>query len=128
MVRETDADTAQFLELVLDPALEGKGARALEQVERNISAAGTIISELTRRGFAVRLVTTPSVVLEAGSHVDAIGLLEYLALLDAQEARLADPPIGESFASVLIGPRAGTSGRAERIAVPPSSSGTGGDG
>jgi hypothetical protein len=54
-------------------------------------------------------------VLVASSSNDVITLLEHLALLDPKLAAASPPPVGHALSSVLIGPRADTTGAAERF-------------
>jgi uncharacterized protein (DUF58 family) len=119
MIRVNDAEARGFVEVVLDPAPKGEDGVALEQVEQDIRAAGTIVRELTQRGLSVRLVTSPEHALEAGDRDGAISLLEHLALLDPARAAEGGAPTGVYGASVLIGPRARSRGRGYRLPVPP---------
>ncbi|MCP4604073.1 MAG: DUF58 domain-containing protein [Proteobacteria bacterium] len=122
LVRETDAEARGFVEIVLDPAPNGSSDAALEQVEQNIRAAGTVVRDLTRQGVTTRLVTTERQSLEACDRNGAIQMLVHLALLDTEAAKSANAPMGENAAAVIIGPRARSSGRAYRLLVPPSQS------
>jgi uncharacterized protein (DUF58 family) len=106
MVRIENAEAKGFFELVLDAAPMGPDADSLEQVERNIQAAGTIVRDLTCMGFSVRLVTSPTKVFEARDVRSAIPLLDHLALLDPFEELASSPPLGQSAKAVLIGSRA----------------------
>jgi uncharacterized protein (DUF58 family) len=120
MVRENDADAAGFLEVVLDPARPPDAKDPDEQVERNISAAATIVHALARQGVAVQLCTSPPQVLVSRGDADTLRLLTHLALLDASQAERSAPPRGESPGAVLIGPRASGEGASVRLPVPPS--------
>jgi hypothetical protein len=105
MVRIENADAKGFVELVLDAAPAGSDEDSLEQVERNIQAAGTIVRDLTQMEFTVRLVTSPTKVFEARDVRSAMPLLDHLALIDPIEERASSPPLGQSARAVLIGSR-----------------------
>ncbi len=118
LIRETDAETRGFIEIVLDPTPIESGKYALEQSEQDIRAAGTVVRDLTQLGITTRLVTPQNQGLEARDQNGAIKLLTHLALIDLETTRAAKAPVGESAASILIGPRAKSRGRAHRLAVP----------
>jgi uncharacterized protein (DUF58 family) len=106
MIRIENADAKGFVELVLDAASSGPDDASMEQVERNIQAAGTIVRDLTRKGLTVRLITSPDKVFEARDLRNAIPLLDHLALLDPVQEMTTRPPRGKSAKAVVIGPRA----------------------
>ncbi len=118
MVRESDVDASGFIEIVLDPALLRDTQDERRHTEQNISAAATVIRHMTARGTIVRLVTTPPAVLVASQPSDTLPLLTHLALIDVRKAAGSPAPRGESPESILIGPRADTSGTATRLRVP----------
>jgi uncharacterized protein (DUF58 family) len=118
MIRETEVESAGFLEVVLDSSAESTSTVALEQAERNISAASTIIRDLTANGITVRLVTAPHGYLEASNRQEALPLLDHLALIDVFESSRVDPPVGRAHFSLLIGPRAKTLGIEHKVRVP----------
>ncbi len=120
LVRETDADAKGFIEVVLDPLPKGQSNSALDEVERNIEAAGTLVRDLTRLGLTVRLVTSSTESIEANSRLSSMLLLEHLALIDPLASKVKGPPKGVTEAAVLIGPRAKARGRAYRMVVPRS--------
>ncbi len=105
MVRIENADAKGFVELVLDAAPAGSDADSLEQVERDIKAAGTLVRDLTGMEFTVRLVTSPTKVFEARDVRGAMPLLEHLALIDPLEELTSSPPFGQSARAVFIGSR-----------------------
>jgi uncharacterized protein (DUF58 family) len=120
MVRQNDVDASGFVELVLDPSAAKSGHESPDdEVERNISVAASMVKGLVSRDVVVRLVTSPPAVLVASSSNDVITLLEHLALLDPTLAASSPPPLGHALSSVLIGPRADTTGAAERFRVAP---------
>jgi uncharacterized protein (DUF58 family) len=123
-VRETNTDAKGFVEVILDAAPNGSGDSALEQVEQNIRAAGTIVRDLAGLGITVRLVTAPKVALEASDMRGAVSLLTHLALIDPQAAKNDGAPIGQNAAAVLIGKRAQSLGRAYRLSVPVAETGS----
>lgn len=117
MVRETDVDASGFVEIVLDPALLQDTKDHRRQTERSISAAAAVIRHMSARGTTIRLVTAPPAVLTASEPADTLSLLIHLALIDAREAAEFPAPRGESPDSILIGPRAATSGMGTRIEI-----------
>ncbi len=117
LIMETDADAQGHVEIVLDASPSGDDAKAFEQVEQNIRAAGTIIRDMIKHGVSVSLVTSQGVALEAHDQNGSIALLTHLALIDPIAAKSNKPPVGRSAAAVLIGPRARSRGHAYRISL-----------
>jgi uncharacterized protein (DUF58 family) len=100
MVRENEVEGEDLVELILDPS-----AAVGQNPELNIARAGSLIRKLSAREIPVRLITSPTSVLESNGSSQCLKLLIHLALLDPAEAVSSPPPPGRPGA-VLIGPRA----------------------
>jgi uncharacterized protein (DUF58 family) len=117
LIRETDREVRGFVEIALDAAVEADTPAARAEVEQRIRAAGTLVRDLARRGFAVALVTSGRSEAAPGS-ADAAPLLDALALLDPFALAAAPPPVAVAPGAILIGPRASALGPAVRVALP----------
>jgi len=118
IVRVTERDSRGYAEIVLDAAAGGSEPAELEAAEQRIRLAGTLVRDLIARGLVVKLITAGGSGLEATTRFDAIRLLEHLALLDVAAASRGPAPSGTSAGAILIGPRAGSTGRSFRMASP----------
>jgi uncharacterized protein (DUF58 family) len=116
LIRETDREVRGLVEIALDAALAGDGPAALADAEQRIRAAGTLVRELARRGFAVALVTSGRVPAPAAEDPEA--LLDRLALLDPRALADAPPPVAVVAGAILVGPRAAALAAAVRAVVP----------
>jgi len=119
MIRETDREVRGFVEIALDAALEADTPAARAEVEQRIRAAGTLVRDLSLRGFAVALVTSGRADGAPG-HAETVPLLDRLALLDPLALAAEPPPVAVASGAILIGPRASALGPAVRLAVPPA--------
>ena len=118
LVRENDQDAGGFAEIVLDAVPAASDEKGLEEVERRIRAAGTLVRDFARQGLTVRLITVPSIVLEAKVFPETYALLEHLALIDPEAQRGESPPKALSPDAILIGPRARSDMPALHLKVP----------
>ncbi len=102
MVRQNDREGNPYVEIVLDPSSDGNN-----DSEENIAKAASLIRLGCKHHIPVRLITANSV-FECVEQSDYLAPLIHLALIDSNNSSSSNgiPPLGTSYNSVLIGPKA----------------------